>query len=111
MTHDFKELSEHNTAPRKPCGQCLQVSEGKRSGARVSAAMLVRIVHSLQNGEAERTIAERENTTEAFVRRVRSHEMARVDRALSTVRVGLANVIELVSENERDHWDEFLEAA
>lgn len=112
MTNEIvKELCQRNAIPRKQCGSSLQVSDGKGIGVRISAAMVSRIIRALQDGDGEQGIARREGTTEALVRRVRSHELARVDRALANVRVGLAGVIELVAENERDHWQDFLEAA
>lgn len=102
---------QNDTPDRKPAGkERLQVFEGNRHVlGNLSRMQIARVVSALQAGTGEKGIALREGLSEATVRWIRRVELARVERALACVRVGLSGVTELVLEQERSTWEDLLE--
>lgn len=107
---NVKELPEVTPERKPPSTESLQVLDGKGRGlGNLSRMQVSRIVVSLQAGTCEKAIALREGLSESTIRWVRRIELARIDRALACVRVGLAGVTEMVAEQERTTWEELLE--
>lgn len=101
---------EHKPERKPPKSERLQSFEGKGRGpGNLSRLQISRILVSLRAGGCEKQIAAREGLSEATVRWIRRIELARIERALACVRVGLAGVSEMVSEQDRSTWEDLLE--
>ena len=99
---------QHTDSSRIPPERATHLHENGNGKLRagLSCGQIAAIVRALKAGTTERAISMNVRVSEAQVRWVRRHELARIDRALSTVRVGAANIHELVTSEQRDYWDE-----
>lgn len=110
MNRIVKELTEA-TPERKPMGRpALESIDGKGVGlGNISRLQISRVVASLHAGNSEKAIALREELSEGCIRWIRRQELARIERALACVRLGLAHATDMIAEQERDAWEELLE--
>lgn len=83
-----------------------KATENKHADSGTVRRQRQRIITALHSGLSEKAIAESESIPESEVRRVRTVELARIDRALAGVKVCLNNTIELAKQDEADYWDE-----